>query len=464
MVSFSAPLDPDQRFDSLLTLANAQGERLEGGWILSDNLQELRRQPIEPERTFSLQISADIRSVADVPLGKGESHQLTTRAQPPSLGFASRGSLLPMRLADGLPVIAVNVDKVDVEFFRLRPERLHSFLSEWNRQSAMDLWQLEAMPTNAQLVHTAQFALNPPANTRERLMLPLDDIAALAEPGVFVAVMRPSGTFEYSLPVTVFSRSDIGLSVRRSATGLDAFVQSLDEGLPLAEVRLELLDAKGLTLAEGRSDSDGHVRLPTHKDARLLLATRERATTLLRLQDAALDLAEFAVSGPQAEALNLFAFGPRDLYRPGETVPVNALLRDADGHAQPPQPIPTRILRPDGEVVRSFVWQAGDEGLYQYSYPLSESAQTGRWRMQMDLGGQTPAVYEFLVEDFLPERLALEISPDTTAPLAPQDDAHFTLEGRYLYGAPAAGNRLIGQLFVEPLREAVPELPGFQFG
>lgn len=464
VVSFSAPLDPDQRFDTLLMLADAQGERLEGGWILSDNLQELRRQPIEPERTLSLQISADIRSVTGVPLGKNETHQLTTRAQPPSLGFASRGSLLPMRLADGLPVIAVNVDKVDVEFFRIRPERLHGFLSEWNRQSAMDLWQLEDMPTNAQLVHTAQFALNPPANTRERLMLPLDDIAALAEPGVFVAVMRPSGTFAYSLPVTVFSRSDIGLSVRRSATGLDAFVQSLDEGLPLAEVRLELLDAKGLTLAEGRSGSDGHVRLPTHKDARLLLATRERATTLLRLQDAALDLAEFEVSGPQAAALNLFAFGPRDLYRPGETVPVNALLRDADGRAQPPQPIPTRILRPDGEVVRSFVWQADAEGLYQYRYPLSESAQTGQWRMQMDLGGETPAVYEFLVEDFLPERLALEISPDAAGPLAPRDDAHFTLEGRYLYGAPAAGNRLIGQLFVEPLREAVPDLPGFQFG
>lgn len=467
VVSFSVPLDPDQRFDTLLTLADAQGGRLEGGWVLSDNLQELRRQPLEPERRLSLQIAAGLRSVAGVELGRTASHTLTTRAQTPSLGFASRGSLLPLRLADGLPVIALNVDKVDVEFFRIRPEQLHGFLSEWNRQSAMELWQLGDLPAKAQLVHTAQFALNPPPNTRERLMLPLDDIAALAEPGVFVAVMRRSGTFEYSLPVTVFSRSDIGLSVRRSAAGLDAFVQSLDGGVPLAEVRLELLDARGLMLAEGRSGSDGHVRLPTHKDARLLLATRERSTTLIRLQDAALDLAEFPVSGPRAGALTLFAFGPRDLYRPGETVLVNALLRDADGRAlssQPHQPIPTRILRPDGEVVRSFVWQADAEGLYQYRYPLSDSAQTGRWRMQMELGGESAAMYEFLVEDFLPERLALDIAPQATDPLAPHDEAQFTVEARYLYGAPASGNRLIGQLFVEPLREAVPGLPGFQFG
>ncbi|EGL71311.1 hypothetical protein CSE899_18514, partial [Cronobacter sakazakii E899] len=34
----------------------------------------------------------------------------------------------------------------------------------------------------------------------------------------------------------------------------------------------------------------------------------------------------------------------------------------------------------------------------------------------------------------------------------------------YLYGAPAAGNSLQGQLYLRPLRDAVAQLPGFQFG
>jgi uncharacterized protein YfaS (alpha-2-macroglobulin family) len=38
------------------------------------------------------------------------------------------------------------------------------------------------------------------------------------------------------------------------------------------------------------------------------------------------------------------------------------------------------------------------------------------------------------------------------------------VNGRYLYGAPAAGNRLSGQAYVRPLREAVKALPGYQFG
>ena len=36
--------------------------------------------------------------------------------------------------------------------------------------------------------------------------------------------------------------------------------------------------------------------------------------------------------------------------------------------------------------------------------------------------------------------------------------------GYYLYGAPANGNTLQGQLFLRPLREAVSALPGFEFG
>ena len=55
--------------------------------------------------------------------------RLETRDLQPSVGFASRGSLLPTRLAEGLPVIALNVDKVDVEFFRVKPDSMPSFLA-----------------------------------------------------------------------------------------------------------------------------------------------------------------------------------------------------------------------------------------------------------------------------------------------------------------------------------------------
>ncbi|MGO3533004.1 alpha-2-macroglobulin family protein, partial [Pseudomonas helleri] len=94
---------------------------------------------------------------------------------------------------------------------------------------------------------------------------------------------------------------------------------------------------------------------------------------------------------------------------------------------------------------------------------LAGEAPTGRWQLVFDLGDGKPQLYEFSVEDFLPERMALELKGSDT-PLRPEQNPEIQVTGRYLYGAPAAGNRLSGQVYVRPLREAVSALPGYQFG
>ena len=48
-------------------------------------------------------------------------------------------------------------------------------------------------------------------------------------------------------------------------------------------------------------------------------------------------------------------------------------------------------------------------------------------------------------------------------PANAEDGVEILRGGYYLYGAPANGNTLQGQLFLRPLREAV-SAPGFEFG
>ncbi len=86
------------------------------------------------------------------------------------------------------------------------------------------------------------------------------------------------------------------------------------------------------------------------------------------------------MAGPEGYDKQLFVFGPRDIYRPGETVIVNALLRDADGKPLPAQPVKAEVVQPDGEVVRTFVWQPQD-GLYQQRFSLPTTAMTGGWML-----------------------------------------------------------------------------------
>ena len=461
-LSFSVPLDPQQKFAERLHLVDSVSGKVDGAWELSDNLMELRLRPLEPKRKLLLTVDAGLRGLSGQSLAREYSSQIKTRDLQPSVGFASRGSLLPTRLAEGLPVIALNVDKVNVEFFRIKPEALPQFLARWGRSSNLDTWEARQLLPMAELVYGGRFDLNPARNTRETLLLPIAGLDALQQPGVYLAVMRAAGSYAYSQPATLFSLSDIGLSAHRSRSQLDVFTQALEGGKALEAVQLSLLDDKGQLLAEGRTDQQGHAQLPLVAKAQVLLAQQGGQTSLLRLNTPALDLAEFDIAGPKAQPLQFFVFGPRDLYRPGETVLLNGLLRDADGRSVPAQPVHVEVRRPDEQVSRKFVWQADESGLYQYQLQLAEEAPTGRWQLLFDLGGEAPQLYEFSVEDFLPERMALELK-GSDVPYSPAQDAEFQVSGRYLYGAPAAGNRLSGQLYVRPLRE-LASLPGYQFG
>lgn len=462
-VSFSVPLKPQQNFTDTLHLVDAKTGKVDGAWELSDNLMELRLRHLEPLRKLILTVDPGLRAVNGATLAAEYTARLETRDLQPTVGFASRGSVLPTRLAEGLPVIALNVDKVDVDFFRVKPESLPAFLSQWGRNSSLQSYEAKDLLSMADLVYGGRFDLNPARNTRESSILPTSGIKALQQPGVYLAVMKPSGSYNYSTPATLFSLSDIGLSVHRYQKRLDVFTQALEGGKVLADVELELLDGKGKRLAQGKTDKAGHAELALAPKAEVLLARQGDQTSLLRLNTAALDLAEFDIGGPTAHPLQFFVFGPRDLYRPGETVLLNALLRDRDGKPVTPQPVSVEVRRPDEQVSRKFVWSPDASGFYQYLLQLAGEAPTGRWQLVFDLGDGKPQLYEFLVEDFLPERMALELKGSDTS-LSPDQTADIEVTGRYLYGAPAAGNRLSGQVYVRPLREAVSRLPGYQFG
>ena len=462
-VSFSVPLDPQQKFADKLHLVDSKSGKVDGAWELSDNLMELRLRHLEPQRKLVLTVDAGLLAINDAKLAGEYVSRLETRDLQATVGFASRGSLLPTRLAEGLPVIALNVDKVDVEFFRIKSESLPAFLAQWGRNNSLQSYESRELLPMAELVYGGRFDLNPARNTRETLLLPIAGLKPLQQPGVYLAVMRASGTYNYSQPATLFTLSDIGLSVHRYQNRLDVFTQALEGGKALDDVSLELLDSDGRVVGQGKTGQGGHAQLPLPKKAEVLLAHQGQQTSLLRLNSAALDLAEFNIGGPQSHPLQFFVFGPRDLYRPGETVLLNALLRDADGNAVKPQPVSVEVRRPDEQVSRKFVWDADASGLYQYQLQLAGEAPTGRWQLVFDLGDGKPQLYEFLVEDFLPERLALELK-GSDQPIKPGDTAQISVNGRYLYGAPAAGNRLSGQVYVRPLREAVKSLPGYQFG
>nr|WP_315300830.1 alpha-2-macroglobulin [Raoultella terrigena] len=462
VLTFSIPLQPDQDFSRSVHLVDKKSGKVDGAWELAPNLKELRLRHLEPKRDLIVSVDPTLTALNTATFGTSFEKTIATRDVAPSIGFASRGSLLPGKVVAGLPVMALNVDNVDVNFFRIKPESLSAFVSQWEYRNSLSNWESDELLKMADLVYSGRFDLNPARNTREKLLLPLADIKPLQQPGVYVAVMNQAGHYSYSNAATLFTLSDIGVSAHRYHNRLDVFTQSLENGAAQSGIEVQLLNAQGQTLAQAKSDDQGHVTLQTDKEAALLLARKEGQTTLLDLKLPALDLAEFAIAGAPGFSKQFFMFGPRDLYRPGETVILNALLRDGDGRPLAEQPVKLEVVQPDGQVISSRMSQPVN-GLYQFTWPLDAGAPTGMWHIRASTGDNQPREWDFHVEDFMPERMALNLSAQKAA-VAPDADVTFAVAGAYLYGAPASGNQLQGKLFLRPLRDAVAALPGFQFG
>lgn len=162
---------------------DSKNGKVDGAWELSDNLMELRLRHLEPQRKLVLTVDAGLLAVNKAKLAAEYISRLETRDLQASVGFASRGSLLPTRLAEGLPVIALNVDKVDVEFFRIKPDSMPNFLAQWDGASSLSSYSSEELLPMADLVYSGRFDLKPARNTRETLLLPIAGIKPLQQPG-----------------------------------------------------------------------------------------------------------------------------------------------------------------------------------------------------------------------------------------------------------------------------------------
>jgi uncharacterized protein YfaS (alpha-2-macroglobulin family) len=123
------------------------------------------------------------------------------------------------------------------------------------------------------------------------------------------------------------------------------------------------------------------------------------------------------------------------------------------------------FTRPDGVEHRRVA--LADQGLggRTTKLTLAPSAMTGTWRVKVHTDAKAAPIAQaaFLVEDFVPERLELKLEATTQA-LSPDQPGTVKVAGRYLYGPPAAGLSIEGEVRVRTSPRDIPGFPGFRFG
>ena len=477
-LGFSQPLVGTQAFDTLLSVTDDKGANVEGSWSLDDDATTLRFPFVQADRSYTVRIKGALAAADGKTLGNDVSKDVYTGPMEPNVAFASQGNVLPARDTRGLPVVSINVKDVDIEFLRVRDGEVANFFAAYQKNGKRSSWDLDPrygwrgrsgapIAEIADSVYANRFALAGKENERALNYIPIQNISQLAQPGLYFAVMKAAGTFQDEMETSFFFVSDIGLHVRSYGKTTFVHAASLKSGAPVGGVDLSVLDERGEAAVAGRTDENGNAQLDySLNSTHVLVGKSGRDVSLLPFNQPALDLSDFAVAGRKETWFDVFAWSDRDLYRPGETIALSALLRDHDGNPIKPQPLFITLKQPDGRDFATAQLDPKDLNYFEWSHVIPADAPTGRWQVEFRTDPKSREAAQgltFRIEEFLPERLKLDLATkqDTIAPGAPFG---VDVEGDYLYGAPAAGNRFTARLTLAVDQHPVDAHKDFFFG
>ena len=403
--------------------------------------------------------------------------------KPAFVGFAGSGVILPRINAQGLAIETINVDELSVEIARVSDRMIARRSVDDGKQTLEGdySWEYEDAATNVRsIVWSGTLPIKAERNARVTTVLPLNDLVGTLKPGAYIVTAERVHDEQERRPARAWRwiiSTDIALSSYRSAEALHVGVRSIDTARLLPSTKLVLVAANNEILAEQLSDENGRALFDDAvmrgkgplRPKMVMAYGYEGDYAALDLSRSPIDVSGFNVAGRGVSGpVDVFSYTERGVYRPGETVHFTALLRSPEGDAIEDRAITLEVRRPNGLVMAETRMAARDiaatSGAVQFDYLLPSSAARGMWNLIIKADGLGVINrQEFSVQDFVPQRLKVEIDAKDKL-MTGEDIREVVIDAQFLYGAPGAAldGEAEARVRIDPI--PFPDFNDYSFG
>jgi alpha-2-macroglobulin len=445
---------------------------------LSVDDQQVCVEGLKHGESYSITLRQGLPSTVGEDLLKTADFNIYVRDRSPFVRLSGKAYVLPKTGQQGIPLVSVNTDAIKVTIYRIGDRNLiDQVLGSDFERNLYGYTLTDIADQKGQEVWTGEMAVEKEFNTDVTTNFPVSEAVPALQPGVYVLAAMPASLAkpeEDSERATQwFIISDLGLTAYSGPDGAHVFVNSLATTAPVGGVELRLIARNNEVLATRTTDANGRVNLEAGlsrgegglSPALLVASLAAGDYAFLSLKASPFDLSDRGVAGRDAPAgLDAYVFTERGVYRTGETVHATALLRSPESIAVPDVPLTLVVTRSDGvEYRRSVVPDQGIGGR-SLDVPIVSSAPTGTWRVAAFTDPKRPAIGEatFLVEDYVADRMEFDLTTTATS-ISPSTPAKISVDGRFLYGAPASGLWLDGEINIAKVTE-LAGFAGYVFG
>ena len=426
--------------------------------------------------TYTVTLRQGLPGADGQKLAAADTRAVEVPNRAPALAFRGAGAILPRVGPEGLRLRAINVDRIRLRVLRVADRTLVEKIYAGRVGQTLGDWDVgELVEKSGSTVWTGELPVAAARNVPATAIFPLAPLLDTLEPGVYLATAEAGAPGpEAPRSNQWFVVSDLGLTSFFGDDGLTVFARSLTSALPLAGVDLHLLARNGKVLAKGATGADGIARFEAEvtrrggdEAAQALFAYGGTGEfSVLDLAAPGVDLSGRGATGRSTPGpLDAFIATERAIYRPGETVSVTSLLRDATARAVTGRSWLLTLQRPDGVEADRREVKDGGAGGGTAGFTLPQTTLPGLWTIAARVEPEGPVIghAEFTVHELLPPRLEMSLAA-AGGTLTPEDTLALAIEGRTLSGAPAA--RLPGELSLT-IRAAESPFPGhdgYRFG
>lgn len=414
-------------------------ELTENGFVIRGNFNETD--------TYVLTLTDQIRGTLGTKLDEPVTRDLFFGKMPASIQFTSKKALyLSSKGAQNIGLNVVNVPKVQVRIAKVYENNILNYLRSnryeqyaegadggWGPTGAFNYGGDESSDLSDVLVDkTVETRDLPRVQGVSALNLALPNSGNSLR-GVFL-VSVGSKDEAYLEANQLVSVSDIGLVARQTGDEVLVWANAIRTAEPMQGVEITLVSSNNQSVYTLKTDGSGFAKFdnvdekaPGFKIA-MLTARTDDDFNFLFLPDTQVETSRFEVEGKRdnTSGFDAFVYGDRDIYRPGETIHLNTVVRAepgagksgaaASGVSSPGEvPVLIRVLMPNGREYRVFRKTTNEQGAVVTDVPLDPAAVTGTYTVEVLNANNILLTSEPVsVEEFVPDRIKVDVLTDRT--------------------------------------------------
>ncbi|MCA3555531.1 alpha-2-macroglobulin [Aestuariivirga sp.] len=425
---------------------------------------------------YSITVRQGLPAAVDDTLARDVTFDFYVRDRQPSVRFTGNAYVLPRTGQNGIPLISVNSGQAKLQLYRIGDRNMIGSVLGYDFRGQITGYSASSIGSDkGTLVWEGSLETPSPQNQDITTAIPVDEAMGKLVPGLYVMTASPAALNpdDYDNVATQwFVVSDLGLATLTGKDGLHVSLRSIATANPIANAKVRLIARNNEVLGEASSDASGNVLFDPglmkgeggQAPALVVAQSADNDYTFLDLQQPAFDLTDRGVTGraPSA-AVDAFVYAERGVYRRGETVHATVLLRDDKAQAIASLPLTFVVERPDGVAFLTDRLDDKGAGGFSRDFEIAQGAQGGTWRIKAftDPAGDAVGETSFLVEDYIPDRIAFDLVSKTPRV---RDTLRMTVDGRYLFGAPGAGLDLEASVSISADATPFPDWKEYRFG